>query len=319
MKRFGRRTGTRGMTFLRAAGLMAIVVAMAFGLAHGTAARAQSEGIATYPPGYEFDVATIYLSTDAHPGGVAGFLTDDSFRARNMTMRFIIRSACDLWGGREEMVIGGPKWLDTDGYYITAKMDAAVADKLKKLSPDERKLTQDKMVRALLADRFKLAIHREAKEFPIYALTVAKNGLKLQEAKPGDTYDHALQGGPGRPGGIVDIIGSEPAGNTMTIYGFGVSMSALAHDLGTKAGGQVVLDKTGLTGSYDFTLKYWLNLIRVGADGTPDPQSLAAASEPAGGPSLFTAIQQQLGLKLESTKGPLEIVVIDHIERPSGN
>jgi uncharacterized protein (TIGR03435 family) len=318
MKEFGHLIETRGMGLLRAVGLMAITVALGFGLAHGTVAHAQSEGPATYPPGYEFDVATIYLSTDAHPGGVVGFLTPDSYRARNMTMRFVIKSAYDLWGGREEMVLGGPKWLDTDGYYITAKMDAAVADNLKKLSPDERKLIQDKMVRALLADRFKLAIHREAKEFPIYALTVAKNGLKLQEAKPGDTYDHAFQGGPAKAGDIFDIIGTEPAGNTMTIYGFGVSMSGLAHHLGTKAG-QIVEDKTGLTGSYDFTLKYWLNLILVGPGGTPDPQSVAAAAEPAGGPSLMTAIQQQLGLKLESTKGPLEVVVIDHIERPSGN
>jgi uncharacterized protein (TIGR03435 family) len=320
MKKLGRRIETQGMTFLRAAGVMAITLAFAFGLARGAAGRAQSEGTATYPPGYEFDVATIYLSTDARPGGVVGFLTDDSYRARNMTMRFIIRNAYDLWGGREEMVIGGPKWLDTDGYYITAKMDAAVADKLKKLSPDERKLTQDQMVRALLGDRFKLQTHREAKQFPVYEMTIAKTGLKLHEAKPGDTYDHALQGGPGKPGGIIDIIGSEPAGTTMTIYGFGVSMSALAHDLGTKAG-QIVQDKTGLTGSYDFTLKYWVNFIRLGTDGPPDAQSAiaAAAAEPAGGPSLFTAIQQQLGLKLDSTKGPLEIVVIDHIERPSGN
>jgi uncharacterized protein (TIGR03435 family) len=317
MKKFGHMIEIRGKGYLRAAGLMGIVVAFAFGLAHGTAAQAQSEAAATYPPGYEFDVATIYLSTDAHPGGVLQF-SEDSYRARNMTMRFIIRNAYDLWGGREEMVLGGPKWLDTDGYYITAKTDTAVADKLKKLSLDQRKLMQDRMVRALLADRFKLAIHREEKQFPIYALTIAKNGLKLQEAKPGDTYDHAFQGGPAKAGDIFDIIGTEPAGNTMTIYGFGVSMSGLAHHLGTKAG-QIVEDKTGLTGSYDFTLKYWLNLILVGPGGTPDPQSVAAAAEPAGGPSLMKAIQQQIGLKLESTKGPLEVVVIDHIERPSGN
>ena len=316
MKRFGRRIGTRGVKFVRATGLMAIVLAFAFGLAHGTPAHAQSDAAATYPPGFEFDVATIHPSND-RPGGALVF-SGNSYQARNMTMRFVIRSAYDLWGGREEMVLGGPKWLDTDGYYITAKLDAAVADKLKKLSPDQRKLTQDSMVRALLADRFKLAIHREAKEFSVYALTIAKAGLKLHEATPGDTYEHAFQGGPARAGEIMDIIGTEPAGNTMTIYGFGVSMSALAHDLGTKAG-QIVQDKTGLTGNYDFTLKYWLKLIRTGPDGTPDPQSAAAASEPAGGPSLFTAIQQQLGLKLDSTKGPLQIVVIDHIEKPSEN
>ena len=296
MKKFSRKIEIRGTASLRATGLMAIAVAFAFGLAHATPGHTQSESPATYPPGYEFDVATIYLSTDAHPGGVLGFLTEDSYRARNMTMRFVVKSAYDLWGGHEEMVLGGPKWLDTDGYYITAKLDAAVADKLKKLSPDQRKLTQDSMVRALLADRFKLAISCEAKEFPVHELTIAKSGVKLQEAKPGDTYDHAFQGGPAKAGDFYDIIGTEPAGNTMTIYGFGVSMSGLAHHLGTKAG-RIVEDKTGLTGSYDsHALKYWLNLILVDPGGTPDfPQSATAADgSPPGGPSLMTApIRQQ--------------------------
>jgi uncharacterized protein (TIGR03435 family) len=326
MKKFGRRVGLRGMTFLHAVGLMAIIVALAFGLAHGTAAHAQSEGVATYPAGYEFDVATIYLSKDTSMGGVVGFLTEDSYRARNMTMKSVIREAYGLWGGGDEKVFGGPQWLDTDRYYITAKMDGPVVDKLKKLGPDQRKLIQNQMVQALLADRLKLVIHHEAKEFPVYAMTVAKDGLKLHEAKPGDTYVNAFPyadkfaGGTEPAGKIFLVGGGGPGGNTMTIYGFGASMPALAKQL-TVMAGQTVQDKTGLTGSYDFTIKYWqvMRAAPVSSEGGPDGQSVPAAAEPAGGPGLMTAIQQQLGLKMESTKGPVEIVVIDHVERPSGN
>ena len=308
------------MAFLRAAGLMAITLAFVFGLAHATPSRSQSQGAAIYPPGYEFDVATIYLSQDTSLGGVLGFLTDDSYRARNMQMRFVIREAYGLWGAGEGMISGGPKWLDTDRYYITAKLDASVADKLKKLSPDQRKLTQQQMVQALLADRFKLAVHREAKEFPVYALTIAKNGLKLHEAKPGDPYTKAFPyadnfaGGNEPAGKIFGVLGGDSEGRTMTVYGFAISMSALAKELTIRAG-QAVQDKTGLTGNYDFTLKYWFAPMRPASDGAPDGQP----PDPAGGPSIFTAIQQQLGLKLESTKGSVDIVVIDHIERPSGN
>jgi len=244
--------------------LLAIALPVAFGLAPATRVRAQSENAAAYPPGFEFDVATIKPSQRTDTGGVLGFLTEDCYRARNMTLKSVIRDAYGLWGGRDEMISGGPMWLDTDRFEIIAKMDASVADKLKKLSPDQRKLTQNQMVQALLADRLKLAIHREAKEFPVHALTIAKNGLKLHEAKPGDTYDHAFQDGPGKAGDIIGVIGADPAGNTMTIYGFGVSMSALARDLTMKAG-QTVQDKTGLTGSYDCTLKYWITLIRLGS------------------------------------------------------
>lgn len=320
MKNLSHVFGTRESSALRAAALLAITVAFAFGLAHGTPAHAQSEAAATYPPGYEFDVATIKLSQDTSLGGVLGFLTEDSYRARNMQLRFVIREAYGLWGGGEGMVSGGPKWLDTDRYYITAKLDASVADKLKKLSPDQRKQTQQLMVQALLAGRFKLQIHREAKEFPVYAMTIAKNGLKLHEATPGDPYTKAFpyadkfDGGADPAGKIFLVGGGDADGRNMTIYGFGVSIPALTKQL-TLSAGQTVQDKTGLTGNYDFTLKYWFTPMRPAPDGAPDGQP----PDPTGGPSLLNAIQQQLGLKLESTKGPVSIVVIDHVERPSGN
>jgi uncharacterized protein (TIGR03435 family) len=327
MKRLSHIFGTRGNSLLRAATLLAITVAFAFSLAHATPSRAQSDAPATYPPGFEFDVSTIYLSQDTSLGGVLGFLTDDSYRARNMTMKSVIRDAYGLWGGQDEKVFGGPKWLDTDRYYITAKMDGPVVDRMKKLGPDQRKLIQNQMVQALLADRLKLAIHREARELPVYTLTIAKDGLKLHEAKPGDAYVNALPyadkfaGGNEPAGKIFLVSGGGPGGNTMTIYGFGASMPALAKQL-TVMAGQTVQDKTGLTGSYDFTIKYWFVMRTAPTSsegGGPDGQSVPVAAEPAGGPGLVAAIQQQLGLKMESTKGPVEVVVIDHIERPSGN
>jgi len=240
-----------------------------------------------------------------------------------MTLLSVIREAYGLWGGGEEMVVGGPKWLDTDRYYITAKMDSATADRLKKLTPDDRQMVQERMVQALLADRLKLVIHREARVFPIYALTIAKTGPKLTEARPGDTYEKGFPyadkfADAVKAGEIFGAGGAGPTGNTMTLYAFGVSMPNLARRLRTDVG-LMVQDRTGLKGSYDFTLKYWFTMRRRNADGSLDAQPAPSAADPAGGPDIFGAIQQQLGLKLESTKGPVDIVVIDHVERPSGN
>jgi uncharacterized protein (TIGR03435 family) len=325
VKKLSGAIGTRKTSLMRAAGLVAFVVSVAVGLTYAMPSRAtaQSRDTEAYPPGFEFDVATIKPSQDNNPGGVLGFLSEDSYRARNMTIKSVIRSAYDLWGGREEMVLGGPKWLETDRYYITAKVDATVADKLKKLRPDERTLTQNQMVRALLADRFKLQIHRETKELPIYALTITKNGVQLKEAKPGDTYPEGFPyadkfSDAVKPGEIFGVVGGGPDGRTMTLYCFGVSMTALARQL-TVYSGQIVQDRTGLTGSYDFTLKYGMSSMRPASEGSSDGQSVPAAPDPVGGPDLFAAIQQQLGLKLESQKGPVQVIVIDHIERPSGN
>jgi len=138
------------------------------------------------------------------------------------------------------------------------------------------------MVQTLLADRFQLKFHRETKEQPIYALVLAKNGPKLKQA-----------GNPGRGVGF---------GARGSLNGNGTDMATFASALSGKLGRSVV-DRTGLQGFYDFLLTW-----------TPDE---AQADTP--GPSLFTAIQEQLGLRLESIKGPVEILVVDHAERPSEN
>ena len=184
-------------------------------------------------------------------------------------------------------------------------MDQETADKVKKLAEAQMKPAREHMLQTLLADRFKLTIHRETKKLPIYSLVVAKGGAKLHEAKPGDTYPTGIKGPNGRSASHMMRMGR----GELTAQGIG--MEEIAHLL-TQQAGRTVVDNTALKGNYDFTL-HW----------TPD-QSAPALSGPSGGgpdsttssesgPSIFTAIQEQLGLKLEPQKGPVEILVVDHV------
>jgi uncharacterized protein (TIGR03435 family) len=195
-------------------------------------------------------------------------------------------------------VVGAPGWADSDSYDIDAKMDSSVADELKKLKPQDRNLARQRMLQALLADRFKLVVHTETKEFPVYVLTLAKNGPKIREAKAGDTYENGYKLPNGKPSGAG--FNSDEEGK---VSAQGVTTENFAQWLSRQVG-RTVIDKAGLTGRYDFALSW-----------TKDEDVSAGA----GGPTILDAIQQQLGLKLESGKGPLEIIVVDHAEKPSVN
>jgi uncharacterized protein (TIGR03435 family) len=143
------------------------------------------------------------------------------------------------------------------------------------------------MLQALLADRFQLKIHLETREVPMYALVVRKNGPKLQESAAADESKSGIT--------------ANSSGMHLTVSKG--TMAQLALWLSGNGAGRPVIDKTGLTGHYSYELT-WVN-------GTPGPD--------VEGPSLFTALQEQIGLRLEPTKGPSEIVVIDHAEKPSAN
>jgi bla regulator protein BlaR1 len=161
-------------------------------------------------------------------------------------------------------------------------------------------------VRSLLADRFKLQVSHETKELPVYALVVAKNGPKFGASKL-----PVSDANPPVPKGMMRMGVGELTVNGVRIGDF---VEALAQQ--PEIGGRVILDKTSLTGAYDFTLKWTPNqpqLPGVLGGGIAPPPSDSSAS------SIFTAIQEQLGLKLESTKGPVDVLVIDHVEEPSAN
>ena len=165
------------------------------------------------------------------------------------------------------------------------------------------------MLQTLLADRFKLIVHREIRELPVYLLVVAKNGPKLHKSKlgtnPDEIRDSSLESG--RGGGKIIA----PSITTQNLAG-----------MLTLALGRTVLDKTGLTDSYDLTLQWTADRADVPTPNAPHNSqrgSEAASEVDPSWPSIFTAIQEQLGLKLEEGKGPVEVIVIDHVEKPSGN
>lgn len=177
--------------------------------------------------------------------------------------------------------MGGPSWIESEKYDI----DAMEVDSLAGAT-----------VQRLLADRFRLTLHHETKELPVYALVIEKNGPKLQEAKPGVGISSDGRGY-ARPGGIFWGEEQRPGSTRRELTGYATPITLLVDALSIRLG-RPVLDQTGLKGNYKFNL-HW----------TPD----------ASGPSIFTALHEQLGLDLESTKGPVEILVIDHIEKPSEN
>jgi uncharacterized protein (TIGR03435 family) len=310
--------------------VLAIAAPILFGIASAAPGRAQSkpEILAATTSKYEYEVASIKLSKPAGANGMFMGMryTDDGLTAQNLSLMLLIQQA---YGVGKDRITGAPDWLNSERYDIDAKVDGAAVEALKKLSPDELKTVRQHMLQALLADRFSLTLHRETKELAVYNLVIAKNGPKLQESKPedkGKTSDgsaasgkQAASGGPmsvsgggGGGGGKSISVGTGGGasvsfggrGGLRTMSGRGVTIENLLTTLAS-ATGRPVLDKTGLTGKYDYKLEY------APEDSQPDADST--------GPSIFTALQEQLGLKLESGKGPVEIIVIDRVERPSGN
>jgi uncharacterized protein (TIGR03435 family) len=224
----------------------------------------------------QFEVVSIKPNRSDDRGGnmmpIAG-----GFSARNLSVNMLIQSAYHV---KPWEILGGPAWLTTDGYDIEAKTEG---------KPTYQEKIE--MLRPLLADRFQLKVHRETRQMPIYSLTVAKNGPRLQ------TTGAEVRGfiRPGR--GLIE--------------GKGVTMGALAGFLGGSLG-QSVTDNTGVIGGFDIRLEWTPTEVEPNYkyDDRPiDPN----------GPPIFTAIQDQLGLKLEASKGPIEVLVIDHVERPSAN
>jgi uncharacterized protein (TIGR03435 family) len=199
---------------------------------------------------------------------------------------------------------GVPNW-GSDSYDIQAKVAEADIPAWKLLKFPQRNLA----VQALLADRFKLKWHRETRPMPGYALVVAKGGPKFREATRGDTYVKGFKALDGAP--LTGVMMGTSRG---VFSGQAISMQKVADFLGGFAG-RPVLDKTGLTGTYDLTLQF----DPLPPSPPPSAAGEAAAPEPSG-PSIFTVVQEQLGLKLESgTTVPVEFLVVDHMERPTAN
>ena len=253
-----------------------------------------------------FDVVSV-KPNKSDSGMVRIMAKPDGYAASNVSLRMLIQAA---YGIREDLVSGAPGWADSARFDIDAKVAGSDVDALKKLSPEQRRL----VLQPLLADRFKLKIHTETKQLPVYELVVAKGGSKLKEANPGDTYANGIKGpdGVGR-GGMMRFGPGQLTAQA-------VPMTSLANMLSQQLH-RTVLDKTVLTGKYDIELNWTPDQgsepMFKGAEGSP--QRADAAAPDSSGPSIFTALQEQLGLRLQSAKGPVETIVIDHVEMPSEN
>jgi uncharacterized protein (TIGR03435 family) len=207
----------------------------------------------------------------------------------------------DAYGIPGSRTLDGPKWLDSTRFDIEAKMDDSVADHLRTLARDQRRLETQAMFQQLLANRFKLAVHWETRELPVYALIVARKGPKLQPAKDS-------------PEGTNISSSDSRSGLQLTAKGLTLPQfaEALTQAVSRELGHDVI-DKTEIEGRYDLTLKWTQD-----AGAVPIATTGAAALADSG-PSIFTAVQEQLGLKLEPAKARVRVLVIDHAEMPSEN
>ena len=210
-------------------------------------------------------------------------------------LRFYIQGAFGISPNIIGRVIG-PDWINSTRYVIQAKPPESIRDAMQTMTNAERSIENELMQQSLLADRFQLKAHFETREMPVYQLVLAKGGSKLKE----------------EPDPTKHRFGMSPSlfRGSATIHDL-IDVLECAADIG----GREVIDQTGLAGVYDFSLK-WTPLQTVAA---PGGESGSPPSLDVEGASLFTAIEEQLGLKLVSAKGPGQVLVVDHIERPSEN
>jgi uncharacterized protein (TIGR03435 family) len=235
-----------------------------------------------------FEVATIKPSDPARPGQIVT-LRGAEVITTNTTVHDLINLAYWL---HPKQLTGGPAWTESDKYDLTGKPDAPGQP-----SVDQMKL----MIQKLLADRFQLKFHSEKRELSVYAVRIAKTAAKIVRSQDDPK---------GLPG---FFFGRAASGTTLTFRNSPMSqVTAILQNFLDRP----VVDQSGLSEKYDFTVTFTLDPAQAARLGGPP---IPAADNPDAAPDVFTAFQQQLGLKLESTKAPVNVLVVDHVEKPSEN
>jgi uncharacterized protein (TIGR03435 family) len=253
----------------------------AFALLASTAftARASAQEAKPTEPTPAYEVATI------KPWDGNGY---------GMPLRVYIQSAFGLPVNSTGWVIG-PEWVNSTRYVIKSKPPDSIRDAMKTMTTEQQRKTYQQMEQSLLADRFQLKAHFETRDMPVYELVPAKGGPKLKE-NPDKSKGQAA-------------VGSHAIRATAAPIRMFTDLLESVPDIG----GRVIIDKTGLAGNYDISLK-WASIETPSTSGGE-----SAATPDAESASLFTAIEEQLGLRLVPAREPGQVLVIDHIERPSEN
>jgi bla regulator protein blaR1 len=290
----------------------------------------------TTAPAPAFEVASI-KPNNSGDGRVMLGNQPGRFTATNVTLRMLIRNAYQL---QDFQISGGPGWLNSDHYDIVAKIDSAVQEQINASRgagvgpaavPGQGPTPLQLMLRSLLAERFKLVTHMEMKDSPIYALVVARSDGRLgpQLTKSDTDCAAMLAAARGRGPGAMPPPGPPQPGERMpcgirigpgNMAIGGATLAQVANSLGMFVG-RIVVDRTALAGAYDANLTWTPDQMPQRAPGTPGDQPIRVngVDVDPNGPSIFTAVQEQLGLKLDSQRGPVETLVIDRAEKPVEN
>jgi uncharacterized protein (TIGR03435 family) len=298
-----RSPGIIRRTALATLGLLGIAASVAFGQTRIPPTHAQILHATTPLP--SFEVATI------KPRDRNAYILITPPGSENIVRmvgpaRHLIAMAYNLPSTSQQRILGGPDWIgdSNKSYVIEGKIPDDLYTRMQKMTTDERHAQACLMLQSLLADRFKLKLHFESREMPVFELTIAKDGPKLPppNAPPANTGDPAA-------------VSAQMAGG-MAMSGQRIRVRNMKLDLMLTApyfglADRPIVNKTGLTGIYNLTLSW-----APTPPATAGPDAPLAAPE---GPSIFTALEEQLGLKLVPAKDSVEVVVIDHIERPSEN
>jgi uncharacterized protein (TIGR03435 family) len=271
-------------------------------LAFPPASLATTAGGAQTAPPLAFEVATVKPLDPANPHPPSVNVSGDRFSATGMSLRELIKIAYDLNYGADQQVSGGPAWAGSTRFDVEATVDPALGEKLQRMSTNERESQLEEMLRGLLAERFKLQVHHTSTELSVYELVTVKSGPKLMPSvarAPSPDQDNAT-----KPRSWIRFAGKG------LLEGNDADAATLvtALSMQPEIGGRLVIDKTGLAGKYDFTLRW-----------TPDMGQGADPPAADAGPTLFTALQDELGLRLQPTKAAVDVIVIDHVDLPTAN
>jgi bla regulator protein BlaR1 len=243
----------------------------------------------------QFEVVSIKPADPNARGSSFRIVPGGGIVVTNISARSLISTAYDV---RDFQILSAPGWAGSERFDISAKSEhSETPSDPRHMADDQRSAMARQMrerLKALLAERFQLAVHMESKELPIYVLVQAKGGSKMEVSTEDSTANQSMSANRGQ------------------MTGRRITMQMLAANLSGNLG-RPVRDETGLTATYNFKLEWSQETIsKPGAPDNPD-------AETPTGPSIFTAMQEQLGLKLESRKGPVEVIVVDRLERPSAN
>jgi uncharacterized protein (TIGR03435 family) len=304
-------------TTLASAGIVQLSLLIVVGIIDEPFIRAQSAAVATP----KFEVVSVKPCKDdlaARGGrGSSGSPSPGRLRLDCRTVKDLIQLAFltfanseghSPWVVESTPIEGGPAWISSDRYTIDAKPE----------DPASPETMRGPMMQGLLEDRFKLKLHRGTKEVPVYELTVAKGGPKLQPSREGSCIPPSIYWAkaqlPARsPGQELCRVRQMAKGGLVSLEAQSMSLGEFSKFIG--GSGRPIIDKTGIAGLFDFHLVYSSAEAPVGLGGGVADAAIPDAPAP---PSIFTALKD-LGLKLEPAKGNREFLVIDHVERPSEN